>query len=403
MRKTGRLWTENGEFADRSRYESLQRMLKTLKMNSLDFPVFLRNRAYNSAKALTGLSGFVFKTGSEMKSFSWHKILNNYEKIERHRFYILSFSFLFIICFFYFLKNVHYENFFIKQEKPVISLDAVAEVEFPEAVLDSYDAYPVTYRWKIEDNGDKWPALNLKVKSKFVTRSGEIIAEDDHFPPVSASTWKPGQTIQYSRYVFFPKLSKREKVSVFLGLEDEKKQRAVRLPGLHWKNDLNWAGNVVVKASKTATNVQKGLLYYYGWYPYETGGQETKEYNFRRWMGGEGLVYIKNTHEDSILYIKAWAPRDVYPEPPEIQFVLNGITLEKFKLASETISKKYSIPAEWLGDDFRVLFKIIVDQTFIPKEVGFGKDNRKLGLLLNALVFKKNDNSKNKKIISSAS
>ena len=50
---------------------------------------------------------------------------------------------------------------------------------------------------------------------------GEQLWTDDHLPPTPTTKWKPGQTVEYTRTVFVPELSRTSvRRVVRLGLYD---------------------------------------------------------------------------------------------------------------------------------------------------------------------------------------
>ena len=55
--------------------------------------------------------------------------------------------------------------------------------------------------------------------------NGEQLWVEDHLPPTPTSTWKPGQTVEYTRTVFVPNYPYIGPAVVRLGLYDPKTTR----------------------------------------------------------------------------------------------------------------------------------------------------------------------------------
>src|SRR6185369_8638859 len=69
-----------------------------------------------------------------------------------------------------------------------------------------------------------------------------------------------------------------------------------------------------------------------------------------RWMGQEGLVRLRNTHQPMTLTIRGRAPIEQLTQPPTLSLELNGQKLDQIDKAIDTIERVYRIPAAQQGD-----------------------------------------------------
>jgi hypothetical protein len=63
---------------------------------------------------------------------------------------------------------------------------------------------PVDMTYKFVVAGDAKFTQDYRVMVHFIDQSDGVMYMDDHDPPVPTSSWKPGQTIEYTRRFFAP-------------------------------------------------------------------------------------------------------------------------------------------------------------------------------------------------------
>jgi hypothetical protein len=106
-----------------------------------------------------------------------------------------------------------------------------------------------------------------------------------------------------------------------------------------------------------------------------------------RWMGREGVIYLKNTHRDMVLTIKGRTPTEL-PEPATISVSLNEEPLDRILGVRGEVEKKYDIPAAMLGNSDRPLLRVITSLTFVPRSlIPSSADDRRLGFAVDLVSW----------------
>jgi hypothetical protein len=99
-----------------------------------------------------------------------------------------------------------------------------------------------------------------------------------------------------------------------------------------------------------------------------------------RWMGGEGILTLKNTHRDMVLHLRGWAV-DGLDSPPTISILINGDALESIT-GTMDFDKEIEVAAAKQGPGASSELVIRTDKSYVPAEAGKGSDQRRLGLLI---------------------
>ena len=129
-------------------------------------------------------------------------------------------------------------------------------------------------------------------------------------------------------------------------------------------------------AATPAPKIEAPLVEYdLGFLPQERG----QDGSTWRWMGREGVIYLKNTHRDMVLTIKGNTPSEL-PEPATISLSLNEEPLDRILGVRGPVEKKYDIPAAMLGNSDRPLLRLMTSLTFAPRSLNpSSADDRTLG------------------------
>jgi|GEM_PF-2531109 len=100
-----------------------------------------------------------------------------------------------------------------------------------------------------------------------------------------------------------------------------------------------------------------------------------------RWMGDEGVVFLRNTRRDMKLTIKGRAPLE-FAEPPTLNVELDGSPLPAIPKARGEVSATYEVSADQLGvvewNRLRLTTKTVVPHDVNPQS----PDKRRVGFAL---------------------
>lgn len=107
-----------------------------------------------------------------------------------------------------------------------------------------------------------------------------------------------------------------------------------------------------------------GIGYGLGFFPEERGsGGETW-----RWMGQEGTVILRNSHQDMRLSMVGRIPAEL-AQPLTITLEFNGQPLDRLVEVRGEVRKEYDIPASSQGDGASSRLQFLSDRTFSAQEL----------------------------------
>jgi hypothetical protein len=219
---------------------------------------------------------------------------------------------------------------------------------------------------------------NYRVMVHVVDPNEELMWTDDHDPPMPTTSWKPGQTIEYTRTVFVPVYPYVGDATIQIGLYGPPNQPRVLLHGEDVGQRAYKVGRVqLAPQSESVFSVFKD-----GWHP-----PETAEHNAAvewHWTKRVATLAVRNPKKDSVLYLQLDNPGGVFDEMQQVTVTTgSGAPLDQFTLTPkhELLLRKIALPAATLGADDNVDLKIAVDKTFVPNHLSpTSKDPRELGV-----------------------
>src|SRR3954464_10519682 len=102
------------------------------------------------------------------------------------------------------------------------SNDSARPVATPSVSLNRAGAavgtpFDMTLRFVVAPDASV-PADDYVFFVHFIDRAGELLWTDDHQPPTPVRQWKPGQTIEYTRTLFVPKVAQAGETHIDIGL-----------------------------------------------------------------------------------------------------------------------------------------------------------------------------------------
>jgi hypothetical protein len=201
--------------------------------------------------------------------------------------------------------------------------------------------------------------------------SGEQLWTEDHQPQPVTSTWKPGQTIEYTRTVFVPNYPYIGEADVRLGLYDRATNNRLTLNA----PEVSRKEYAVAKFQLLPQSENIFLIYKDGWHPAEVAPDNAAvEW---QWTKKTATISFKNPHKDSTFYLDFDARADQFDPPQHVTLRIGNQTIGT--LVADSKDQKlltFPITAAQFGNSDMTELVIDVDRTFSPG----GGDPRELGI-----------------------
>jgi hypothetical protein len=220
---------------------------------------------------------------------------------------------------------------------------------------------------------------DYKVFVHFVNAEDEQMWTDDHDPPRPTTTWKPGETIEYTRTVFVPSFPYNGRASIVLGLyslrDNSRATLGAKSRGLH---AYDVAGFELVPQGENVFLIYKDET----WHPTEDA-RDNGSVSWR-WSRRAGVIAFRNPRRDATFYVQLDGRPDLQPVKPQtVTIGIGSQVLDRFVLPEkQTLLRKVAIPAAAFGTADTVELTIDAGSSFIPKNIpGSGsQDARELGV-----------------------
>jgi hypothetical protein len=234
----------------------------------------------------------------------------------------------------------------------------------------------VTYRFVVAPNA---PALSksYRVFVHFNDASGQQLWTDDHVPPTPTSAWKPGETIEYTRTMFVPKVPYIGEATIDVGLYLPETGERLSLTGTAVGKQAYRVGTLEVRPQVSTTLV----LYNSGWYDAEvvpdSPGVEW------RWSKHDATLKFRNPMAPVTLMIDLDQPQADLQTPQQVGLRNATDTLDSFTLMpGDHVVRRIDVPAAAMGNTDNVELTLSVDPTFTPAYLpkATNKDVRTLGV-----------------------
>ena len=234
----------------------------------------------------------------------------------------------------------------------------------------------ITYRFAVDPSAPPF-AKDYLVMVHVLDSDEELMWTDDHQPPTPTRQWKPGQTIEYTRTVFFPVYPYLGTASIEMGLYARDTGERLPLAGQDTGQRAYRVGTVELLPQTENVFV----IFKEGWHPPETAeNNATLEW---QWMKKDATLQMRNPKRDVLFYLHADHPRSVMTDPQHVVVTIGDQTIDDFSLNSgDEVIRKVPLTAAQLGSDETTAIHIRVDRTFVPAAIAPDrtKDPRELGL-----------------------
>jgi hypothetical protein len=235
----------------------------------------------------------------------------------------------------------------------------------------------VTYKFAVAQ-GARFDR-DYKVFVHFVNAEEDQMWTDDHDPPRPTRTWKPGETIEYTRTVFVPSYPYNGRTAIVVGLyAPSDGSRAPLAAKSRGKRAYDIAGFELVPQGENVFLIYKDET----WHPVEEA-RENGAISWR-WSKRTGVIAFRNPRRDSTFYLHLDGRPDLQPMSPQpVTVSVGGQVLDRFSLTDkETVLRKVEIPAAAFGTADTVEIAIDAGSTFVPRATpaAGSQDPRELGV-----------------------
>jgi hypothetical protein len=240
------------------------------------------------------------------------------------------------------------------------------------------------YRFVVADGASF--AENYRVMVHVLDADDSFLWAEDFDPPTPTTSWRPGQTIEFSRRTFVPMYPYVGEATIQIGLYSVKTGQRLVLAG-------DEMGQHAYRAAKIRLLPQTSsilVVYKDGWQgvesvPNQIGGEW-------QWSKKDGVLAFRNPQADSVLYLDVDNPSVKQLGPQQVTVAAGDQTLDTFTVDStDRILRVIPISAAQLGPGETAEVHVQVDKTFVPAEIDpASHDTRQLGVrVFHAYVDKK--------------
>ena len=232
----------------------------------------------------------------------------------------------------------------------------------------------VTYKFQVAPSATF--AKDYRVMVHFLDADDELMWTDDHNPPVATSTWKPGQTVEYTRTVFVPYYPYVGDATVSIGLYAPGTDERLPLAG-------EGAGQRGYRVARLRIQPQTDnifLAYVEGWNGPETAADnQAVEW---QWTKKDASIRFRNPKRDATFYLHYDGQPAMFDSPQSVNVYVRDGVVDTFQVTGlDPLIRRVSIKAAQFGEDEMVTIRIAVDKTFVPALAKAGsKDIRELGI-----------------------
>ncbi len=257
---------------------------------------------------------------------------------------------------------------------------AVAKVSFKPSDSKVALGTPIdlTYRFDVAPGaaitGDYLVFLHVK------TPDGTRLWGDDHSPPVPTSSWKAGQTVEYTRTRFVPSVAHLGEAIIEIGLykgADRLALETADAPG-----QPNPARSYRVGSFQFTPQLAAGSLKFtQGWHGVEFPLDDPAV--TWQWSQKTAVLMVKNPWRDATLLLECDTRPDLAGQPAQrVKVTVAGKPVATFAADSaERVLRRIPITAAQFGTEDAAVLTIDVDRTFVPGQASGGaKDVRELGI-----------------------
>ncbi len=254
-------------------------------------------------------------------------------------------------------------------------VDVQVRLDLPESAALG-EPLDIGYEWTpASDFGA--PADDYRIFVHMIDPDGNILLQDDHYPPQPTSQWRGGQAEEYRRWYDPPNTIEAEYLDFVVGLYSEDTAARVRDAAGDWAEGVQ-----VHRMGVRADDVSGIPLYMEGWHPPEQvedlGPPEPREW---RWSEQTSRAVFTNLRKDAVLHLRAHGPFDEVGAQ-EVVLRIGGNEVANIAVTgADEFLERIAIPASAMGDNEWVELNLEVTPALVPQELDPSSlDDRQLGL-----------------------
>lgn len=173
---------------------------------------------------------------------------------------------------------------------------------------------PIEMTYKFVVANDAKFTSNYHVMVHFADRDGQLMYTDDHDPMPPTSTWKPGQTVEYTRTFFTPVYPYVGDASIEIGMyaPGEKLRVPMAGPGI---NDTGHRSYTIATFQLLDQKEGVQAIYQDGWHAVEGATANGVGWH---WTRKEATFAVKNPKRDCVFYLDVDNPSALFNTPQQI-------------------------------------------------------------------------------------
>jgi len=234
----------------------------------------------------------------------------------------------------------------------------------------------MTYRFVVA-NDAKFTS-NYHVMVHFGDQDEMLMYTDDHDPPTPTGSWKPGQTIEYTRTFFTPVYPYVGEATIEIGMYAPNEKLRVPMAGAG-VTDTGHRSYKIATFQLLPQTEGIQMIYRDGWHPIEGAAANNAGWH---WTKKDATFAVRNPRKDCVFYLDVDDPGTFLNMPQQITVSLAGAMLDQFTVNPKiAVLRKIPISAAAWGSSDNVELAISVDKTFVPDVVSpSGRDVRELGI-----------------------
>src|SRR5262245_5851860 len=234
----------------------------------------------------------------------------------------------------------------------------------------------ITYKFVLAPDAPPFKE-DYRVFVGVVDSDGQLMWADDHDPGTPTTSWKPNQTIAYTRTIFIPIYPYVGDAEIHMGLYSLQTQKRVSLIG----NDVGKRAYKVGRLQLQPQTENVFTQFKEGWHP-----AEVAEHNALvewQWTKKSATLAFKNPKKDAVFYLDLDNPGGIFEQPQQVRISIGDRVIDEFTLTPKRqVLKQIPISAAQFGAEEVVELRIDVDKTFVPAllAASTSKDSRELGV-----------------------
>ncbi len=258
-------------------------------------------------------------------------------------------------------------------------MDLQVQLDLPESVPLG-EPLDIGFVWTPASEFEA-PADDYKVFVHMIDPDGNILLQDDHYPPQPTSQWRAGQTEEYRRWYYPPNSLEAEYLDFVVGLYSPDNRTRVR------DADGSWAEGVQAHRMTVRSDDVSGIpLYMEGWHPPEQATEpEPREW---RWSQAQSRAVFTNPRREAVLHLRAHGPFDEVGAQVVVLRIGDNEVANVAVNGADEFLERIVIPASAMGDNEWVELNLEVTPVLVPQEIeASSQDDRELGLQVFSLYL----------------